>query len=208
MQNTKTTNTSNNTPKIIKNNKTPINKTAGISYLNLIALGPNIINIAYLLTSIIIEHNCNIVTNNVIELNQDIAFSACICGKWNNIVKLEKSIALLTNKHQIHIHIRRSPTDINTSNNNNKKAEPYIYYIIQTTTIDKPGVLNKLFHFFNKEQIDLKYAKTTPKAYNASMIDIEIHIKLPADLHILSFRDRFLTYCDELNLDASLEPMN
>lgn len=205
MQNTKTTNTSNNTPKIIKNNKITVNKTAGISYLNIVALGPNIINIAYLLTSIIIEHNCNIVTNNVTELNQDIAFSAGICGKWNNIIKLEKSIILLADKHQIHVHIRRSPIDTNIPHN--KTSEPYIYYIIQTTTIDKPGVLNKLLQFFNKERINLKYAQATQKAYNANMTDIEIHIKLPADLHLLSFRERFLTYCDELNLDASLDPL-
>lgn len=206
MQNTKTTSTSDNTPKIIKNNKTPPNKAAGISYLNLVALGPNIINIAYLLTSIIIEHNCNIISSNVNELNQDIAFSACISGKWNNIVKLEKSLNLLTNKHQIHIYIRRSPTNINAIHNT--EPELYMHYLIQTTTIDKPGILYKLLQFFNKEKINLKYVKTTPKAYNINMMDIEIQVKLPADLHILSFRETFLTYCDELNLDASLEPIN
>ena len=197
--------TSKNTSKVIKPNKPPINKSAGISYLNIIALGLNSYNIAQNLTALIANHHCNIITNNITELNQDMAFSAFISGKWHNIIKLERSLMLLMKKYPIHIYSTRN---LAATNNSITEEKPYINYLIQTTTIDKPGILDKLLQFFNQENIKLKEAKVTSHAYNQSLVDIEIQIKISAEVHIVSFRENFLTYCDELNLDASLEPVS
>ena len=190
-------------PKNTKANK--LTTKLGVSYLNLIALGENSNTIANLLTSLIATCNCNIINSIIIEFGEDLALSALISGKWNEIIKLEKSLLALTKKHQLHIHTKR--------NNNIKiistdELNPYINYTVQTVTINKPGILNKLLQFFNRENIAIKEANTNQHNINANLIQIEIQVKIPADRHIVSLREAFLTYCDTLNLDISLEPSN
>lgn len=199
MQQRKITNKIKNLSKLTKINKIVVTKPAGISYLNLVALGANIPthNTAQLLASLIANYNCNIITSSIIELGQDLAFNASISGKWNNIAKLEKSLTNLDKKYPIYLYFKRNSTVENIS---------YINYLIQTTTINKPGILNKLLQFFNKEAITIKEANINSNNYN-NIVTIEIQIKIPTDFHISSLRERFLTYCDELNLDASLEPL-
>ena len=212
MQQNKITSKTKNLSKISKENKINIVKPIGVSYLNLISLGENSHhnNIAQILTSLIAAYNCNIINSRMIELGHDLAFSAFISGKWNNIVKLEKSLIILNKKHPLqHIYTKRNnvlaATDILSEANSQK---PYINYVVQTTTIDKPGLLNKLLQFFYRENIAIKEANTNSHPYNINITNVEIQIKIPNELHIVSFRERFLTYCDTLNLDISLEPMN
>ena len=80
--------------------------------------------------------------------------------------------------------------------------------MVHTTTIDRPGLLNKLLQFFYRENITIKEANTNTHPYNSNIVNIDIQIKIPTDLQIVSLRERFLTHCDILNLDISLEPMN
>lgn len=191
----------------IKNTKE--NKLAtktGVSYLNLIALGDNSNNLAQLLTSLIATHNCNISNSRITELGQDFAFSGLISGKWHEIIKLEKSLSVLPKKHSLHIYTKRNSTG--TATINVIEDSPYINYTVQTTTIDKPGILNQLLQFFSRENIAVKEANIHPHHHNVHLINIEIQVKIPADRHIISLREIFLTYCDALNLDTSLELSN
>lgn len=190
-----------NALKITKHNKAAAPKFAGISCLNLIALVENN-NYAQLLTNLIATHSCNIVNSRIIELGPDLAFSALINGKWNNIVKLEKSLAYLTNNHNVHIHTKRNNILSNT------EYPACLHYTIHITTIDKPGIFNKLLQFFHQENINIKEANISSHNYSSNLVNIEIKIKIPADIHIISLREKFLTYCDTLNLDASLEPIS
>jgi|GEM_PF-162009 glycine cleavage system transcriptional repressor len=211
MQQSKITNKTKNLSKIDKENKTTVAKPIGVSYLNLISLGENSnnSNIAQILTSLIATYNCNIINSRMIELGQDLAFSAFISGKWNNIFKLEKSLMVLNKKYPLHVYTKRNNIleNIDLLSETNL-LKPSIKYIVQTTTIDKPGLLNKLLQFFYRENITIKEVNTNSHPYNINIANIEIQIKIPTDLHIVSLRERFLTYCDTLNLDISLEPMN
>lgn len=191
-----------NKPKNTKENK--LATRTGVSYLNFVAMGENSNNIAQLLTSIIATHNCNILNSRITELGQDLAFSGLINGKWNEIIKLEKSLSALSKKYSIHIYTKRN----NATTINLIESNPHINYMVQATTIDKPGILNKLLQFFNRENIAIKEVNINPHHNNIHLINIEIQVKIPADRHIVSLREMFLTYCDILNLDTSLEPAN
>ena len=211
MQHRDITNKTKNLSKIAKVSKASIVKSAGVIYLNLVALSEssNNSNIAQILTSLIASYTCNIINSRMIELGQDLAFSALISGKWNNIVKLEKSLILLNKNHPIHLYTKRNNTLISTDVLSEPNiSKPYINYMVHTTTIDRPGLLNKLLQFFYREHITIKEANTNTHPYNSNIVNIDIQIKIPTDLQIVSLRERFLTHCDILNLDISLEPMN
>ncbi len=193
--------------KITKVNRIPLVKPFGVSCLTFIALGENsnTNNIAQLIASLIATYNCNIIDSKIIELGNDIAFSVLINGKWNNIVKIEKHLQILTKKYPVHIYSKRNNIITNQEIN---ETIPYINYIVQATTINKPGLLNKLLQFFHKENITIKEANINTINNNTNLINIIIQLKIPATNHILSLREKFLTYCDALNLDTSLEPTN
>lgn len=188
----------------LKNTKAnKVVSNTGISYLSLIAMGDNSNNMAQTLTALIATHNCNIINTKITEFGQDLAFSALINGKWNEIIKLEKSLSGLTNKQQLHVYTKRNNhiTVINST-----ESAQYINYMVHATTIDKPGLLNKLLQFFNRENIAIKEVNVHRNNNNIYLINIEIQVKIPSDRHIVSLRESFLDYCDVLNLDTSLEP--
>ena len=193
---------------INKHKNTKTNKlvpNSGVSYLNLMAMGESSQNIAQLLSSLIASYNCNIINTKITEFGQDLVLSALINGKWNEIIKLEKSLSNLIKKYP--------PIQIYTKRNNSiaifhpsEPSQPHINYVVQATAVDRPGLLNKLLQFFSRENIAVTEVNIYPRNNNVHLINIEIHIKIPANVHIISFRETFLTYCDVLNLDTSLEP--
>ena len=192
---------------INKHKNTKTNKlvpNSGVSYLNLIAMGESSQNIAQILSSLIASYNCNIINTKITEFGQDLVLSALINGKWNEIIKLEKSLSNLVKKYPIQIYTKRNNSIAIA--NPSEPHQPHINYVVQATTVDRPGLLNKLLQFFSREQIGVKEVNIYPRNNNVHLINIEIHIKIPANLHIVSFREDFLTYCDGLNLDTSLEP--
>ncbi|MGI9214810.1 MAG: ACT domain-containing protein, partial [Gammaproteobacteria bacterium] len=111
-------------PTQIKSTK-PIktSKNLGTSDLNLIALGEKSINLPKLIAALINKHNCTIMHSKILELGEDLTFAGSISGKWNEIIKLEKSISNLIKKYPIHIYIKRNnpPT-----HNDNSLDKPYI----------------------------------------------------------------------------------
>lgn len=193
---------------INKQKNTKTNKlvpNSGVSYLNLMAMGENSQNLAQLLSSLIASYNCNIINTKITEFGQDLVLSALINGKWNEIIKLEKSLSNLIKKHPIQIYTKRN-NSIAIANHSESNQPPYINYVVQATAVDRSGLLNKLLQFFSRENIAVKEVNIYPRNNNVHLINIEIHIKIPANVHIVSFREAFLTYCDVLNLDTSLEP--
>lgn len=180
-------------------------KNFGVADLNLIALGEKSINLPRLIAALINKHNCTIILSKILELGEDLTFAGSISGKWNELIKLEKSITNLTKKYPIHIYIKRNNNPI--SNNNNSIDKPYINYVAHATALNKPLLFDKLFDFFHKHQIPIKSATINANPENPNLITLELQVKISADLHIMSLRENFLILCDNLNLDTSLEPL-
>lgn len=192
-------------PTQIKSTK-PIktSKNLGTSDLNLIALGEKSINLPKLIASLINQHNCTIMHSKILELGEDLTFAGSISGKWNEIIKLEKSISNLAKKYSIHIYIKRNNPH---NHKDNSLDKPYINYVAHATALNKPMLFDKLFDFFDKYQIPIKSGTINANPDNPNLITLELQVKISADLHIMSLRENFLMLCDNLNLDTSLEPL-
>ncbi len=188
----------------MKTKSTKTSKNLGTSDLNLIALGEKSINLPRLIAALINKHNCIIMHSKILELGEDLTFAGSISGKWNEIIKLEKSISNLTKKYPIHIYIKRNNTP---PHNDNSLDKPYINYVAHATALNKSMLFDKLFDFFDKYQIPIKSANIHTNHDTPNLITLELQVKIAADLHIMSLRENFLILCDNLNLDTSLEPL-
>jgi glycine cleavage system transcriptional repressor len=64
--------------------------------------------------------------------------------------------------------------------------------------------------FFAKQQIEI--GEVTTRSYPAAhtgtpMFSVQMFVNIPASLHISRLREEFMDFCDQLNLDAIIEPV-
>ena len=63
-------------------------------------------------------------------------------------------------------------------------------------------------------QLDViaEIGEVTPRSYPAAhtgtpMFSVQMFVNIPASLHISRLREEFMDFCDQLNLDAIIEPV-
>ncbi|MFK5915097.1 MAG: ACT domain-containing protein [Woeseiaceae bacterium] len=91
------------------------------------------------------------------------------------------------------------------SSNTDKKALPYQVTVV---SMDHPGIVHNISDFLSSHDLNIEEIETTtyPAAHTgAPMFSLNMTISIPADSSIRALRDEFITFCDDLNLDASLE---
>jgi glycine cleavage system transcriptional repressor len=76
--------------------------------------------------------------------------------------------------------------------------------------MDQPGIVHSLANFFSSRGITIEELVT--RGYNAPhtgtpMFSVNMAIGIPATMHIAMLREEFMDFCDELNLDAVMEPV-
>ena len=54
---------------------------------------------------------------------------------------------------------------------------------------------------------DLSSTTYVAQLTGTRMVSLHVSVAIPARLHIATLREEFMMLCDELNLDAVLEPM-
>jgi glycine cleavage system transcriptional repressor len=83
-------------------------------------------------------------------------------------------------------------------------------YAVDVVALDNPGIVHSLASFFSSRNINIQDLTTT--SYSAAhtgtpMFSVHMSVDIPAQLHIATLRDEFMDFCDQLNLDAIIEPV-
>lgn len=123
-------------------------------------------------------------------------------GTWNAIAKLETQLPLFEGKWQCQILKRRldEPESL---------LSQHIPYTIQAITLDKVGIISDVTRFFYQRKIQLQSLSSETYCTHRSsthMCAIHAVALIPPAVNIATFRDEFMTHCEEYNLDATLEP--
>ncbi len=131
-------------------------------------------------------------------------FSALILvfGNWSTLAKLETQLEKLARQLELHLHLRRTMGRIRPENS--------IPYAVEVIALDQPGMIAKLAAFFNGRSINIE--ELVGRGYlaphtNAPMFAVNLVISIPANQHIATLREDFMDFCDDLNLDAIIEPV-
>ena len=72
------------------------------------------------------------------------------------------------------------------------------------------GIVFNLASFFSTRDIDIAELNTRSYAAahtGAPMFAVQMTINVPAGIQIAALRDEFMEFCDQLNLDAIMEPV-
>lgn len=184
-----------------------ISKTAKTSrastqnYLIISALGPYRPEILNELARSCTQCGCNVLNVKTIVIGKEIALTLFLSGNWGAIAKIEAALPGLEKRLELNLISRRS--------NEYGQPEKTMTYTVQIAAIDKAGILNGLSDFLFRMAIPVEEmnAHTYLAANGTRMASINLKIHIPETAHLATLREQLITYCEDNNLDAFLEPI-
>lgn len=145
---------------------------------------------------------CNITESRLSVLGGEMAVFMQLSGPWDAIVKIENTLSRLGKELDIKI------TSARTNNSNiNDNMMPYA---IDVVALDHTGIVYDIVKFIHENKICIQDMHTnTYKVSNSgtTMFSMHMVINIPAYTSISSIRGDFMDFCDQLNLDAVMEPV-
>ncbi len=164
------------------------------------ALGNDKPGIVNELSKAILDQGGNITESRMTVLGGEFAMMLLVIGTQecigNIISKLEAT------GEKLNLTLIAKETQAQESN---QKRLPYQITVV---SMDHPGIVHNISDFLSSRNLNIEEIDTNtyPAAHTGTpMFSLNMIISVPADSSIRSLRDEFITFCDDLNLDASLE---
>ncbi|MFI3187643.1 MAG: ACT domain-containing protein [Methylococcaceae bacterium] len=145
---------------------------------------------------------CTILEIRSSRLAQSSAAYLLISGNWNQIAKLESTLDIIQKRLDIKIHTLRP--------DQKDKPKECIPYSLETISLDRDNVTESIASFLFDREIDIE--EITGSSYQAPYIQTSVFstkfvVLIPPQVHLLTLREEFMDFCDQLNIDAILEPI-
>ncbi|MEA3304044.1 MAG: ACT domain-containing protein [Pseudomonadota bacterium] len=172
------------------------------SQLVISAIGKDQTGIVDRLTRAVYDLELNINDSRMTVMGGEFAVQMLIEGAWNQVAMLETMLPDLESKLGLTIHSKR--TDIRVADNNIRP------YSVEVFALDHPGIVHHLASFFSQHHINIEELHTSSYAAphtGTPMFTVNLQIGIPSEVQISALRDEFMDFCDNLNLDAVLEPI-
>jgi glycine cleavage system transcriptional repressor len=170
-------------------------------HLVLSVIGPDRPGIVNELSRAILDNQCNIEDSRMTVLGGEFALIVLVSGNWNNVAKLETALPKIEKK--LALTVVAKPTEPRVPRAN------MVPYTVDVVTMDHAGIVRDIANFFSTRQINIEEMNTWtyPAAHTGTpMFSMSMTVSIPADLPIGQLRQDFTGFCDELNIDATLEP--
>jgi len=166
------------------------------------ALGSDRTGLVYDLTRVVADCGGNVLESRMTALGNEFAMLLLVAGNWHTLAKLEGELVKLTESSGMTISMRRT--------DQRPPRLDMVSYTVDVVCLDQPGVLHSLSGFFASRGIDIGDIST--RIYNAAhtgapMFSVYMVVLVPTRVHIAALREEFMDLCDNLNLDAILEPL-
>jgi glycine cleavage system transcriptional repressor len=172
------------------------------NYLVISALGRDRPGIVDALTKAILDNGCNIIDSRMMVLGGEFSILLMLSGPWNAIAKMEDVVEALEKHLDLTIIARRTAL--------REPQSGCLPYTVEVVSIDHPGIVNQVAHFFSSRNINIEdlYTSTYPAAHTGTpMFSLTMTAGVPGHIHIASLREEFMHFCDDLNLDGVIEPV-
>ncbi len=170
--------------------------------LVLTALGEDRPGLVNDLSRAIFDAGCNIADSRMTVLGGEFAIILLVAGNWNEIAKLEGALAGLEKRLGMTVSAKRT--------GERKSQAENLPYAVDVVALDHPGIVHQLANFFSSRSINIENLDTSCYAAahtGAPMFSVHMTVGIPSGMHIASLREQFMDFCDELNLDAIMEPI-
>lgn len=154
------------------------------------------------LTKAIKEAGCNIQDSRMAVMGAEFATLMLLSGTWDAVAKVENVFPRLERKLDLIIVSKRTV---------GREPEEWLMpYAVEVVSIDKPGVMYEIAHFFSTRNIgieDMYTSNYSAQRTGTPMFSLHMTIAVPSDNSIAALRSEFMDFCDQLNLDSVMEPV-
>lgn len=150
----------------------------------------------------VLNSGCTVLDSRMAVLGGDFALLLQVSGNWNNIARLENQISGLEERLGLTITARHSTT--------REPRRDLLPYGVDVVALDQPGIVHNLARFFSQRQVNIEEMVTACYAAAHSgtpMFSVHLTVAIPANIQISTLREEFMDFCDQLNLDAIIEPV-
>ena len=154
------------------------------------------------ITKVILACGGNIEQSRMTTLGSEFAMLMLVSGNWHTLSRLESKLEKLSVNDNLTVSIRRTSAAVT--------KEDRMPYAVDVVSLDQQGIVYNLANFFTAHDIEIADVATRQYAAahtGAPMFEVQMAINIPASIHVAQFRDTFLEFCDQMNMDAILEPV-
>jgi glycine cleavage system transcriptional repressor len=170
-------------------------------YFVISALGKDRPGIVHELSKAILDSGCNVEDSRMTVLGGEFALILMVSGHWGAITRLERQLPPLETKLELTIVSKHTEPRVGTQDR--------VPYTVDVVAMDHPGIVHEVADFFASREINIEEMGTWtyPAAHTGTpMFSLNLTVSIPAGVHIGRLRDEFTGFCDNLNLDATIEP--
>ena len=163
------------------------------------ALGQDRPGIVNELSSTLFSHELNIEDSRMSVLGGEFAILLLVTGSEQSLSRF------IDNKQEAEASLNMTLTIKTTESPESTHSQ--IPYDVEVISVDYPGIVHKLTHFFSDQNInivDLSTDRYAAPHTGTPMFALQMTIGIPSETNIAGLRDNFLNMCDELNLDAKI----
>jgi glycine cleavage system transcriptional repressor len=167
-------------------------------------LGENRPDLIVELTRTIKDAKCTILESRMTELGLEFAGHLLVEGNWNHIARLENALESQGNRYGLKVNTLRAQEP------EAPDEDSFLPYAVDIFATDQINNIHDLAGFLADRGIpilDLSSSRYPAPFTGSPLFLAHMIVKIPAGMRIVSLRDEFLDFCDQLNLDAILEPV-
>ena len=166
------------------------------------AIGPDRVGLVHDLSKVIADCGGSISESRMTALGADFAILMLVTGNWHAVARIETDLKRLAETSGISLQIHRTEQ--------RPVHEDQVPYSVDVVCLDQAGIVSALSGFFAARGIDI--AEMNTRSYpaphtGAPMFGVYMVINVPSSIHLGAMREEFMDLCDNLNLDAILEPV-
>jgi glycine cleavage system transcriptional repressor len=154
------------------------------------------------LTKVVLACGGNIEESRMTTLGSEFAMLLLVSGNWHTLSRLEQGLDKLCAGGALQVSIKK--TDVKAA------AEDRMPYAVDIVALDQQGIVFNLANFFTSRDVEIADVATRSYAAahtGAPMFAVQMAINVPSTLQVSQLREEFHELCDQLNLDAILEPV-
>lgn len=174
-----------------------------MEHLVISALGEDRPGIVNALSRLIYDCRCNVVDSRMTVLGGEFALILLVNGAAPDMAKLQQALPALAEKLALTLISKKTAP---------RSPQPdRVPYRVQAVAMDHPGIVHQLAQFFAGRDINIENLETDTYAAahtGAPMFTLTMMVNVPGELRIAELRDDFLEFCDDLNIDATMEPVH
>lgn len=170
-------------------------------HLVITALGEDRPGIVNELSKTVFSHGCGIVDSRMAVLGGEFALILMAAGPDEALGALEA--ALQARQADLGLTITSKRTSPRRAQAGHQPCR------VKAVAIDHPGIVHRLAGFFSERSMNIEHLNTDRYAAahtGTPMFALTMVISVPPGIRLSELREQFIAFCDELNIDAVIEP--